>query len=522
MKIHWALRLLAAAGTGYLWSLGFAPHSLAGACWAVIALLLLLCFRVKGWLAAGCGFAFGAVFHAASLPWVYTVMRLHGNLEVLPAAGVMALMVACLALFPAAFCWSFAWVSARSMNRALAAAPFLWVAWEYGQTHIPALGFPWNLAGYVAAQHYGLLQVATVTGIYGLSFVTVASGAVAAWVVLGTKKPATLVLRLAIAIGIALAILVPTQVGVQSVRLREPEHVAYLVQANFPEAPEYPRNWMDLHAGEMGELERISVEAAKKQPGLIVWPEVPAPFYFLDPKFAARAERVARNSGSFFLAGVVEWRPGADNRLLPYNSAVLLDPAGKRVFQYDKIHLVPFGEYVPLRRVLRFAEHLVAEVGDYQAGTTCNTGELPDEPAPWEMRTPQRPRKFGVFICYEAIFAGEVRRFVANGAELLINLSNDGWYGRSAAPEQHLAMARVRAVENRRWLLRATNNGYTVAIDPYGREAARMPPDIRGVLRAPYSFRSGRTMYARWGNWFAWVCVVAGAGLLLWPVRRED
>jgi apolipoprotein N-acyltransferase len=121
---------------------------------------------------------------------------------------------------------------------------------------------------------------------------------------------------------------------------------------------------------------------------------------------------------------------------------------------------------------------------------------------------------FGTFICYEAIFPGEIRRFAANGAQLLINISNDGWFGRSAAPAQHLMMSRVRAVESRRWLLRATNNGYTAAIDPYGRIVASLATDIRGELEAPYGFRSDLTPYARFGDWFAWLCVIASVGLL--------
>ena len=114
-------------------------------------------------------------------------------------------------------------------------------------------------------------------------------------------------------------------------------------------------------------------------------------------------------------------------------------------------------------------------------------------------------------ICFEAVFPDLVRRFVANGAELLINISNDGWFGRSAAPEQHLAMARVRAAENRRWLLRATNNGHTVAVDPYGRIVARLAPDTRGVLTAPFAFRRDRTLYSRFGDWLAWLSLAATA-----------
>ena len=121
---------------------------------------------------------------------------------------------------------------------------------------------------------------------------------------------------------------------------------------------------------------------------------------------------------------------------------------------------------------------------------------------------------FSAFICFEAIFPNEVRRFTSGGAELLINMSNDGWFGRSSAPAQHLMMARVRAVENRRWLLRDTNNGFTVSVDPYGRIVAALPTDVRGQLDAPYDFRSGLTPYARFGDWFAWLCVLVSVALL--------
>jgi apolipoprotein N-acyltransferase len=157
---------------------------------------------------------------------------------------------------------------------------------------------------------------------------------------------------------------------------------------------------------------------------------------------------------------------------------------------------------VPLRRWLRFAGKLTAEVGDFQRGSEYKVGKLADG------------HRFGVFICYEAVFPDLVRRFTANGAELLINLSNDGWFGRSAAPEQHLAMARIRAVENRRWLVRVTNNGYTVVVDPHGRYTARMEADARGAIAAGYGYRSDLTPYVRWGDWPAWMCVVVAVGLL--------
>jgi apolipoprotein N-acyltransferase len=213
--------------------------------------------------------------------------------------------------------------------------------------------------------------------------------------------------------------------------------------------------------------------------------------------------------------GVVDWKQDAQRNWIASNSAVLLDPGGRRIFTYDKIHLVPFGEYVPLRQWLTFAGRLTADISDFTPGTVYGVGHLPIV----ETYVPSSGAPFSVFICYEAIFPGEIRRFAASGAQLLINISNDGWFGRSAAPIQHLMMSRVRAVESRRWLLRDTNNGFTAAIDPYGRIVAELATDIRGELDAPYDFKSNLTLYVRFGDWFAWLCVIATVVLLFFALK---
>ena len=257
-------------------------------------------------------------------------------------------------------------------------------------------------------------------------------------------------------------------------------------------------------AQDMAELDSLSLSAnAGGGPGLVVWPEVPAPFSLQQPGFAQRAARIAMGTHSDFLLGELDWKSSnLGGTRTPYNSAALIAPSGREEFLYDKIHLVPFGEFIPWRPYLFFARELTGLVGDFGVGTNHAVGELPGG-------------KFSVFICYEAIFPDHVRQFVQNGAGLLLNLSNDGWFGHSAARAQHLAQARVRAVENRRWLLRDTNNGLTVSVDPYGRVVARLAPDIRGRLDAPYAFREDRTLYTRWGDWVAYLAVVLSVLLLL-------
>ncbi len=268
----------------------------------------------------------------------------------------------------------------------------------------------------------------------------------------------------------------------------------------------YPADWMQSHTSELDELEQISISAARKIPGVVIWPEVPAPFSLQDGRFLTRATRIARGAGGGFLVGVVDWKPLANGKIGANNSAALLDSAGALNFLYDKIHLVPFSEYVPWRNWLTFARGLTGIIGDFEHGSQYKVGRIPGGP-------------FSVYICYEAIFPNEVRRFTLAGAALFVNISDDGWFGGSSAPPQHLAMARVRAVENRRWLLRDTNNGITVSVDPYGRIVARLPTDTRGELDAPYGFRTDITPYARWGDWLAWLCVIAAVVLLLLGVR---
>ena len=161
---------------------------------------------------------------------------------------------------------------------------------------------------------------------------------------------------------------------------------------------------------------------------------------------------------------------------------------------------------------------LTADISDFTQGKSYSVGSIPMI----ETYVPSDGPKFGTFICYEAIFPNEVRQFAANGAQLLINLSNDGWFGRSAAPAQHLMMSRVRAVESRRWMLRDTNNGFTVSVDPYGRIVSRLPTDIRGELEAPYDFRSDITPYVRFGDWLCWLCLIASICILALATARPN
>ena len=507
-------RLFVSAVTGAVLSLSYLGHALAFYSWICVGLLLLVSFGGRGIIAFLCGFLHGFVFVLTSVSWIGTVLEVHGGVSHLGGIGVLCLVAATWGVLTGAFAWSVHWVSRRELAAACLATPFLWVAMEFARTHLPEIGFPWNLLGYPAASNLALVQLTTITGIYGVSFFVAGYNALLAWSV--NAHESSLQARLGAPAGTAAVFLTIALVGPRFVPQAHAAHYARAVQTNFPEVPAYENDWFRIHAGELDEIERLSLAPSPRHPDIIVWPEAPAPFSFEDPQFAKRASALAIRAGVPFLAGDTEWKPLAQPsgqtkqaRMVPYNSAILVDPQGRRVFVYDKIHLVPFGEYEPFPLIHHVVANVSEEVGGFYPGSDVAAGTLPNG------------YRFGVFICYEAIFPGEVRKFAAKGAQVFFNISNDGWFGRSAAPEQHLRMARVRAVENRRWLVRSTNNGYTVSVDPYGRIVERAPADVRTAADLPYDFRTDETLYTRWGDWFAWLCVLASAAFLVFARAKN-
>jgi apolipoprotein N-acyltransferase len=495
-------RVLLAIGSGAALGLAFPNYNFYLLAWVALGLLVLASAGAPLKEAPLYGFLHGQVFYPVCLPWVDTVMRQYGNIDPWIAAAFVGFIGLVGGLICTMFSTGVALASRRSKLLACAIAPFLWTALEYFRTNIPIIGSSWDLSGYPAAHSLALLQITSVTGIYGLCFLIAAYGSLVAYAVLERSRRGWM-----IAAGVTLLLVVVAAGGTYLIPAATPHYVAHLVQTNFPQSESYPADWLTVHAGELDQLEKISVDAAKQEPGIIIWPEVPAPFSLQEPLFAARASQIARDANNYFLVGVLDWKR-AGGKFLAFNTAVLLDPTGQRIYSYDKIHLLPFGEYVPLRGWLTFAKRLTADISDFTPGSSYSIAEMPQG-------------KFGAFICYEAIFPSEVRRFTASGAQLLITISNDGWFGRSSAPEQHMFMARVRAVENRRWLLRDTNNGYTESIDPYGRTAAQLAIDMRGQLTAPYDFRSDLTPYARFGDWFSWLCIVVTVALLGFALVRR-
>jgi apolipoprotein N-acyltransferase len=508
-----SLRLVGGAVSGAALSLSYTGLCLSIYSWVCVGILLFVVFGAKPRVAFSCGFLHGLLFVLTSVPWIATVLTIHGGLSITGGWGVLLLIATAWGILIGTLAWAVHRLSVRSIELGCLGAPFLWVTSEFIRAHLPEISFPWNLLGYPAAANLGLVQVTTITGIYGLSFLVAGFNALLVWTGAGIRL--NLRRRASVTVTVAILFTVAMFAGPRLVPQTQAHHLARAVQLNFPEVESYPPNWFQAHAAELEEIGRISLAPAAEKPDLLVWPEAPAPFTFQDSQFAKIASTLAIKFGHPFLAGVVEWKPPVDladrvprGNLAPYNSAQLVDAQGQRVFVYDKVHLVPFGEYEPFPLIHQVVTSVSEEVGGFHKGNKYAVGQLPGG------------HTFGVFICYEAIYPGEVRRFAANGAQLFINISNDGWFGRSAAAEQHLHMARVRAVENRRWIVRSTNNGYTVSVDPYGRLFEPLPPDVRAATDLPYDFRTDQTLYTRFGDWFAWLCVMVSAILVTATFRK--
>jgi apolipoprotein N-acyltransferase len=501
------LRLVIGAASGAALSLSFTGLYLSIYSWTCVGILIFTLIGARPRVAFGGGFLHGLLFVLTSVPWIATVLSVHGGLSTAGGWGVLLLIAIAWGILIGTFAWAVNRLSRRSIELACIGAPFIWVTFEFVRAHLPEISFPWNLLGYAPAANPGLVQLTAITGIYGLSFLAAGFNALLAWT--AASNALRWKLRAAIAGGAGAILLVVAFAGPRMLPPAPAHHFARAVQLDFPESPSYPSNWFPAHTADLDEIRRLSLAPAPDKPDFLIWPEAPAPFSFQDPQFAIMASKLAIDFQHPFLVGSIEWKqpfdpgdPTPHGNLAPYNSALLFDAQGRRVFIYDKIHLVPFGEYEPFPLIHRVVTSVSDEVGGFHKGNKYVVGQLPGG------------NTFGVFICYEAIYAGEVRRFAANGAQLFINISNDGWFGRSAAAEQHLHMARVRAVENRRWIVRTTNNGYTVSIDPYGRIYAPLPPDVRAYADLPYDFRTDQTIYTRFGDWFAWLCVLVSAILI--------
>jgi apolipoprotein N-acyltransferase len=506
-----ALSYLSALLAGVLLALSFPRFGQSAFAWiALVPLLVAVSARARHSGASrplrafGLGWVTGVAYFAGTVYWTGAVIRTYGGLSLPVAIGAAGALVAYLALFPALFALMLSWLSARIGAVALLLAPAIWVTSELARSYFWS-GFPWVLLGYSQTRVLPVAQLASLFGVYGLSALVALCNAAVAYVVTTRSRTAAMT---AAAVGVCIVVVA----WWGSSRMREGAltregtlaRVA-LVQGNVPQ----DQKWNPARANAI--LERylaMTREAARRGARFVVWPESSTPFYFEEDRFDAdRVRAVVRETGIDLMLGSDQIERGNPPKY--YNSAFVLRADGGTAGVYRKMYLVPFGEYVPLKRLLFFVAPLVDAVADFSPGQGVVT-------------LPVDGFAVSTAICYEIVYPGLVRQMVLAGSGLLTTITNDAWYGQSSAPYQHFEQASMRAIEQGRYLVRSANTGISGIVDPYGRVVVKSALFEPAVLVGDVRVLSGLTVYGRIGDLLAYLCaaVTVGAAIAAWRRRR--
>lgn len=459
------------------------------------------------------GLLTGVIYFTGTLYWITNVMAMYGDMSVAVAVSINALLIAYLSLFPALFALVTSRFALVMGPRSLLLAPFVWVATELGRMYIMT-GFPWVLLGYSQVTVLPVAQLASITGVFGLSALVAGVSASLAYAtirgrmrqggavsVFAPYRPFVLMAGLVVAIGVW------GDLRVRGAALtREGDAVTVgLIQGNVDQADKWDparasaifRQYLDM-----------TRNAIAKGADFVLWPESSTPFFFEEDRPGAESVRaIARESKVPILVGSDQ----IDRSVNPpryYNSAFMVRPDGSTGGVYRKIHLVPFGEYVPLKGLLFFAQRLVENVSDFSPGDAS-------------VLLPARGHLLMTAICYEIVYPELVRHGAAN-SELITTITNDAWFGRTSAPYQHFAQASMRAIENGRYLVRAANTGISGIVDPYGRVLAQTNIFEPAIVVGDARFLRTQTIYARFGDVIATASAIVTIAALLLVRRRVE
>jgi apolipoprotein N-acyltransferase len=491
-----------AVASGVLLALSFPKFGHGLVAWvALVPLLVALAGARSTSHGFRLGYLAGAVSSLGIVYWTSLVVVQYGGLSMPMGIAVMVLLCLALALFPCLFGWVMAFWARTWGPGALLAAPVAWVAMEVLRGHT-LFNFAWCLLGYSQHAHLPMIQIARFGAVYAVSFVVAASSAAIAYAIVEPRRGP----RLRALLGAALLVGGVAADGLWRLRAPIPDSgrlTVGLVQAAIRQEDKWDA---DEAFANLGHHVALTREAAARGARLVVWPESSLPWlYDRNPAIAAQLQGLTRELDVHLLFGNDDREDGVtDQRGRIWVGAKMLTPGGDVAFRYHKMRLVPFGEYVPVESVLtlggRYSARVVDAVGAFTPGTEYAVGEVDG-------------RRLGVSICYEAIFPDLLREFTVRGADLLVNVTNDAWYGRTSAPHQHFAMAVFRAVENGKYLVRAANTGISAVVDPRGRVLERTALFERRAIVRDVPIVPGLTFYARRGDVFAWGCLGAAGAL---------
>ncbi len=482
--------ILLAVLSGLMLSAGFPKPAMFYVAWAAFVPLFYAIGGKSGKQAFALGFICGFVYSLTCLYWIDYAIYHFGGFSFVLSCLIFALLCVIMGLYEALFA-----LAAQKLDSYpflyVFGLPFVWVTLEWIRAFMIS-GFPWSNLGYTQTPLIALIQVADITGVYGLSWLVVFGSTVIA----GFMKNYCRRSGVTVMAGLILCLLVYgfwRSAQVEGLQHRQTALNVSVVQGNISQDEKWDRSALDKTIQIYG---RLSGEAAKAKlvPDIIVWPESAMPFFFgLNRKLTAKVDEIVVSTGKPFLLGSL----GATSRggkVHLLNNAYLLNGKADVLGVYGKQHLVPFGEYVPWADIFHFAQN--ASVGPVSFVPGKNPGPLLFKGLP-----------LGVLICYEDIFPDIARQTVARGAEILINITNDGWYGDTSGPYQELEISRWRAIECRVPLARAANTGISAIFDAAGRECGSLGLDKRGFLTRPVYPMSYLSFYVKYGDLFAWFCV---------------
>lgn len=463
------------------------------------------------------GLLMGIIYFFGTLYWIYNSINQYGGISFIPSLALVLLMSVYLGLYIGLFAVLFTKKICSTRFPALFLAPVFWVPIEYLRAYA-VTGFPWSSIGYTQYTFLHAIQVADITGIYGVSFLVVAvNGALADFFIIKQRLRSMPLFSLSqTAIGLfSLSVILAFVFLYGSYRLNQPRtgnpiNIS-IVQGNIAQ----DRKWDAAYQREvLDTYKQLSLAANEtvSPPKLIVWPEAALPFYFgSDPVLTEELTGFQQELKTYLLFGSVlrhEPLSKSETKQTLTNSVVLLDTDGKSTFIYDKIHLVPFGEYVPLKNILFFINRLTSGIGDYVPGAHTLKATTPFG-------------SFGVHICYEIIFPGLVRKFYSKGGDFLVTITNDAWFGDTAGPYQHFSMAVFRAIENRKPVVRAANTGISGFIDSTGKILMSSSLFKKEILSRTIFADRTKTFYSTYGDLFSYLCIVMSIFILLNVSRRR-
>lgn len=497
-------RYLLALISGGMLALSFPRPGISLLAWFAFVPLFVAAAGASPKVGFKLGFTAGCAAYAGILYWINIVMMSYGKLH-WSVSGVLYLVLAgYLALYPGLVLWLARRLEIRRISL-LCSFPLLWVGGELIRSYV-LTGFPWANLGYSQYRTLPLIQISDLTGVYGVSFLVAFANVIfyRIWVSMRHRGAPYPVRGLVVMLALLTATLVYGVTALTKVEQGTPQRVL-MVQGNIPQDVKWDPAFQE---STVQTYERLTRKGCRSAGTLVVWPESALPFYLQgEPAYAARVKALAAELKSCLVTGSPALEKEGD--MVRYlNSAFLISPEGAVAGRSDKLHLVPFGEYVPLASLFPFVNKLVAGIGDFSPGKAA----LPLETG---------AGKIGVLVCFEGIFPEVARAYVRGGAGMLVNITNDAWFGRSSAPYQHLSMTVFRAVENRVPLVRAANSGISSVIDSKGHIRGMTPLFEEATLSAEVRQGSGSTFYNRHGDLFALLCLGAGILLGVAGLKRE-